>query len=182
MRENVLFPLTSVFLLFRDVCVLVIFLHNCRCKCRKQEGEHWLPVLASPWWKNATIIAKGPPWALLSGSGHTPKIVCNRTYEYWPLQPLAVHPRRGLNLQRHKRFYPLKEVSGGHVNVEVFVPNRNPAHEWLLCPGFKTLNLCDQLLGGVSCPLKARQEVYFRSSLLLRMQGWHAFEHIAKAG
>ena len=65
-------------------------------------------------------------------------------------------------------FFPLKEVSGGHVNVEVFVPSRNPAHEWLPFPGFKTLNLCDQLLGGVSCPLKARQEVYFRSSLLLR--------------
>ena len=65
-------------------------------------------------------------------------------------------------------FIPLKEVSGGHVNVEVYMPNRNPAHEWLPYPGFKTLNLCDQLLGGFSCPLKARQEVYFRSSLLLR--------------
>ena len=65
-------------------------------------------------------------------------------------------------------FIPLKEVSGGHVNVDVFMRNRNPAHEWLPYPGFKTLNLCDQLLGGVSCPLKARQEVYFRSSLFLR--------------
>ena len=65
-------------------------------------------------------------------------------------------------------FTPLKEVSGGHVNVEVYMPNRNPAHEWLPYPGFKTLNLCDQLRGGVSCPLKARQEVYFRSSLFLR--------------
>ena len=64
-------------------------------------------------------------------------------------------------------FIPLKEVSGGHVNVEVYMPNRNTAHVWLPYPGFKTLNLCDQLLGGVSCPLKARQEVYFRSSLLL---------------
>ena len=64
-------------------------------------------------------------------------------------------------------FIPLKEVSGGHVNVEVFMYN-SPAHMWLPYPGFKTLNLCDQLLGGVSCPLKARQEVYFRSSLLLR--------------
>ena len=64
-------------------------------------------------------------------------------------------------------FIPLKEVSGGHVNVEVFMYN-SPAHEWLPFPGFKTLNLCDQLLGGVSCPVKARQEVYFRSSLLLR--------------
>ena len=64
-------------------------------------------------------------------------------------------------------FYPLKEVSGGHMNVEVFMYN-SPAHWWLPFPGFKTLNLCDQLLGGVSCPLKARQEVYFRSSLLLR--------------
>ena len=64
-------------------------------------------------------------------------------------------------------FIPLKEVSGGHVNVEVYMYN-SPAHEWLPYPGFKTLNLCDQLLGGVSCPLKARQEVYFRSSLLFR--------------
>ena len=63
-------------------------------------------------------------------------------------------------------FYPLEEVSGGHVNLEVFMYN-NPAHMWLPFPGFKTLNLCDQLLGGVSCPLKARHEVYFRSSLLL---------------
>ena len=64
-------------------------------------------------------------------------------------------------------FIPLKEVSSGHVNVEVYMYN-SPAHEWLPYPGFKTVNLCDQLLGGVSCPLKARQEVYFRSSLLLR--------------
>ena len=64
-------------------------------------------------------------------------------------------------------FIPLKEVSGGHVNVEVYMYN-SPAHEWLPYPGFKTLNLCDQLLGGVSCPLKTRQEVYFRSSLLFR--------------
>ena len=64
-------------------------------------------------------------------------------------------------------FIPLKEVSGGHVNVEVLLPNPNPARWWLPYPGFKTLNLCDQLLGGVSCPLKARQEVFFRFSLLL---------------
>ena len=65
-------------------------------------------------------------------------------------------------------FIPFKEVSSGHVNVEVYMYNRNPAHEWLPYPGFKTLNFCDQLLGGVSCPLKARQEVYFSFSLLLR--------------
>ena len=64
-------------------------------------------------------------------------------------------------------FFPFKEVTGGHVNVEVNMYN-GPAHEWLPYPGFKTLNFCDQLLGGVSCPLKARQEVYFRSSLLFR--------------
>ena len=65
-------------------------------------------------------------------------------------------------------FIPLKGVSSGHMNLEIYMPNRNRAHEWLPYPGFKTLNLCDQLLGGVSCPLKARQEVYFSFSLLLR--------------
>ena len=62
---------------------------------------------------------------------------------------------------------PFKEVSGGHVNVEVYMYN-SPAHEWLPYPGFKTLNLCDQLLDGVSCPVKAQQKVYFKSSLLFR--------------
>ena len=65
-------------------------------------------------------------------------------------------------------FIPFKEVSGGHMNFEVYLPNPNPAHTWLRFPGFKTLNFCDQLLGGVSCPLKARQEVYFRFSLFFR--------------
>ena len=173
MRENFLFPLTSVFYSLEMFAFDVIFLVGMFCtiagvnaenKSESTDFQHspldfvTIPPSSrqvSDWLCYQDLVTPQKSY-VMGGMVVDP---CN----HWPCILVA-----GQIYNVTNSFIPLKEVSGGHVNVEVLVPNRNPAHWGLPFPGFKTLNLCDQLLGGLSCPLKARQEVYFRSSLLLR--------------
>ena len=135
-------------------------------------GYHMSPLAYGPWPQSAEPVVPLP--CFMESQATWKRSYLTRTMVVDPchhtnrpdLKPCIIVAGQIYNVTNG--FYPLKEVSSGHMNVEVFVPSRNRAHWWLPFPGFKTLNLCDQLLGGVSCPLKARQEVYFRSSLLLR--------------
>ena len=173
MRKNFLFPLTSVFLLFRDVCVQCDLssrsvLHNCRYKCRnksKSTDYQYSPLRNGKMPQSSQYVLQALCYQ--DRATHQKSYVIERmNIDPCNHDPCILVAGQVYNVTNG--FIPLKEVSGGHVNVEVFMRNGNIAHMWLPFPGFKTLNLCDQLLGGVSCPLKARQEVYFRSSLLLR--------------
>ena len=70
--------------------------------------------------------------------------------------PLAPNKKYNVTI----KFTANEAVSAGHVMLKAEL-----AHLWLPYPGFEYTKMCDRLLGGASCPLKAGQTVLYNTPL-----------------